>query len=75
MPTFEKFLRQSEELREKYEIATWDVDASRERKLPSKFPTSIIKHNTKTSAIKSNHKKISLKLSSGQADIGVTPPI
>lgn len=52
---FEKVLRLTEELLEKHEIANWDVAASRERKLPSKFHTSVVTTTLgKTSAIKSD---------------------
>ena len=50
---FEKVLRLTEELMEKHEIANWDVAASRERKLPAKFHTSVVTTTLgKTSAIK-----------------------
>lgn len=52
---FDKVLRLMEELMETYERACWDVTASRERKLPTKFHESVVTTTLgKTSAIKSN---------------------
>ena len=50
---FVKVLRLTEELMEKHEIANWDVVASRECKLPSKFHESVVTTG-KTLAVKSN---------------------
>ncbi len=52
---FDKVLRLTEELMDKYEIACWDLIMSRERKLPAKFSQSIVTTTFgKTSAIKNN---------------------